>query len=142
MPAGSTKTRQRPEERPVASWLNPYIELYLNEARPVLLTGSRDKETKALWISSVARGPMTKRAVGKLLTQITQETVGIAISPHLFRTADATTAADAISDMPYFASALLGHSSPPITDEHYKRNTSLNAQSDYAKFIQTKFLGQ
>jgi len=33
-----TKTRQRPEERPVAEWMNPYVELYLNEARPILLS--------------------------------------------------------------------------------------------------------
>ena len=26
-----------PEERPIAEWMNPYIDLYLNEARPVLL---------------------------------------------------------------------------------------------------------
>ena len=57
------------------------------------------------------------------------------------RTADATTAADALSDMPYFASALLGHSKPRITDEHYKQNSSLNAQHDYAKLIQAKLLG-
>jgi integrase len=140
VPARSTKTKQRPEERPVATWLNPYVELYLYEARPVLLTGSWDKDTKALWISSVTRGPMTKQAVGSLITRITQETLGIAISPHLFRTADATTAADAISDMPYFASALLGHTHPRIADEHYKWNSSLNVQNDFAKLILTKYL--
>lgn len=139
VPARSTKTRQRPEERPVATWLSPYIELYLNEARPILLTGSEDKETQALWISSKTRSPMTKRKVGSLITQITRETVGIAISPHLFRTADATTAADAISDMPYFASALLGHSNPRITDD-YKRNSGLNVQNDYAQVIRSKYL--
>jgi integrase len=141
VPSRSTKTKQRPEERPVASWLTPYIDLYLNEARPILLTGSQGKETKALWISSVTRAPMTKRKVGSLITQITLQTLGIAISPHLFRTADATTAADAISDMPYFASALLGHSNPRITDEHYKRNSSLSVASDYAQIIRQKFLG-
>ena len=141
VPARSTKTRQRPEERPVATWLNPYIELYLNEARPILLTKSECRETKALWISSVTRGPMIKRNIGILITQITRETVGIAISPHLFRTADATTAADALSDMPYFASALLGHSNPRVTDEHYKWNSSLNVQKDYAELILTKYLG-
>ena len=126
----------------MATWLNPYIELYLNEARPILLTGSEDKETQAFWISSKTRSPMTKRKVGSLVTQITQETVGIAISPHLFRTSDATTAADAMSDMPYFASALLGHSNPRITDEHYKRNSSLNVQNDYAQMIRQRYLGR
>jgi len=36
LPARSTKMRS-PEERPVPTWLNPYIDLYLKEARPILL---------------------------------------------------------------------------------------------------------
>jgi len=115
------------------------FELYLEEARPILLKLSK-RETNALWVSS--GGLMSARDVTKLITQITRETLGIAISPHLFRTADATTAADALSDMPYFASALLGHTNPRITDEHYKRNSSLNVQNDYAQFILTKYLGR
>ncbi len=136
--ARATKTKQRPEERPVATWLNPYIELYLEEARPILLKLSQ-KETNALWVSS--GGLMSAGDVTKLITQITRETLGIAISPHLFRTADATTAADALTDMPHFASALLGHTNARITDEHYKRNSTLNAQSDYAQIIRLKYLG-
>ena len=136
--ARATKTKQRPEERPIAVWLTPYIELYLEEARPILLSLST-KETNRLWVSS--GGPISARDVGKLITQVTQETLGIAISPHLFRTAGATTASDAQSDMPYFASALLGHSHPRIADEHYKRNSSLNVQKDYAQLILEKYLG-
>jgi site-specific recombinase XerD len=136
--ARATKTKQRPEERPVAGWLIPYIELYLKEARPILLSLSR-KETNRLWVSS--GGPISARDVGKIITQVTKETLGIAISPHLFRTAGATTASDAQSDMPYFASALLGHSHPRIADEHYKQNSNLNVQKDYAQFILTKYLG-
>jgi hypothetical protein len=76
----------------------------------------------------------------QLITQITSETLGMAISPHLFRTADATTAADAQSEMPYLATALLGHTHPRIADEHYKRNSSLNVQKDYGQLIVTKYL--
>lgn len=135
--ARATKTKQRPEERPVAIWLTPYIELYLEDARPIILNLSQ-KGTNRLWVSS--GGPMSARDLGKLITQITQETLGIAISPHLFRTAGATTAADGQSDMQYFASALLGHTNPKIADEHYKRNSSLNVQNDYAQFILTEYL--
>jgi hypothetical protein len=53
----------------------------------------------------------------------------------LFRTADATTAADAQTDMPHLATALLGHTHPRIADEHYKLNSSLSAQNDYAQMI-------
>jgi integrase len=133
LPGGSTKMK-KPEERPVAEWLNPYIALYLNEARPVLLDGSQF-DTNALWISSKTRQPMTARKVGSLITQITQETIGVGISPHLFRTADATTVAEACGDMPHLASALLGHSNPNITEEHYIRPSSLSAGGELAAIV-------
>ena len=135
LPAASTKTRRRPEERPIAEWLNPYIELYISEARPVLLTASQ-QHTDALWISSSTRGPMTPRKVGSLISQVTRETLGIAISPHLFRTMDVTTIVDAKSDLPHLGSALLGHTDPRITEEHYNRATSMSAADAYAAVLQ------
>jgi integrase len=137
VPATETKSRRR-EERPVAVWLNPFINLYLDEARPTLLTGSL-RDTNALWISTTARGPMTRRKIGSLITQITKETLGIAISPHLFRTIDATTAADALGNMPHLASALLGHTHPNITEEHYNRGSSLSAGKEYAEILQKHY---
>ena len=133
LPGASTKMK-KPEERPVAEWVNPYIDLYLNKARPVLL-GNSISGIQALWISSTGQ-PMLVQTVSSLVTQITRETIGIGISPHLFRTADATTAAEACSDMPHLASALLGHSDPKITEEHYNRASSLKAGQDYASIVQ------
>jgi site-specific recombinase XerD len=132
--AKETKTRQRPEERPVAEWLNPYIELYLNEARPILLTGSK-QATDALWISSNTRGPMTAENLSSLISQVTKETIGIAISPHLFRTASATTAAVAKGGMPHLATALLGHINRRITED-YIRPSSLIAGDELAIVLQ------
>ena len=133
LPGRSTKMK-KPEERPIAEWLNPYIDLYLNEAR-VFLLGKSKTNSNALWISSNGQ-PMTARKVGSLITHITRETIGVAISPHLFRTADATTAAEACGDMPHLASALLGHTNPKITEEHYNRASSLKAGQDYAAIVQ------
>jgi integrase len=134
LPARSTKMRS-PEERPVPTWMNAYLDLYLNEARPVLLDPSKPP-TNALWVSSHSRQAMKQRDVGKLISQLTEETIGVAISPHLFRTADATTAADARSDMPHLASALLGHKNQQITEEHYNRASSLTAANEYAEIVQ------
>jgi site-specific recombinase XerD len=133
--ANETKTRQRPEERPVAKWLNPYIELYLKEARPILLTGSK-QETNALWISDQTRGPLTKEYFSSLLPEVTLKTVGIAISPHLFRTAGATTAAVAKGDMPHLGTALLGHINHRITEEDYIRPSSVIAGNELAVVLQ------
>jgi site-specific recombinase XerD len=133
--ANKTKSRQRPEERPVAEWLNPYIEVYLKEARPILLTGSK-RETTALWISTVSRGPITARKLTSLIGQVTLEAVGVRISPHLLRTADATTLAETRGDMPHLASALLNHVHPRITEEHYNRASSLSAGKQYGNIVQ------
>jgi integrase len=116
---GCTTKMGHPEEHPIAVWLNPYIDIYLKEARPALLDPSKPS-TNALWISST-RQPITQGKVGSLISQITKETIGVAVSPHLFRTARATTAAVSTSDMPHLASALLGHKRPSVTAEHYNR---------------------
>lgn len=138
IPANMTKSKQRPEERPVAIWLNPYVELYLTEARPPLL-GEVGHETQMLWISSKTRRPMTIRKVGSLITQLTTQTLGIPMSPHLFRTAAATTLGDAHGDLPHLASALLGHAHPRTTEQHYNRASSLNAANTYAEVISKNY---
>ena len=133
LPGKATKMGS-PEERPVAEWLNPYIELYLNEARPVLLDPSQPP-TGALWISSNTRGPITRPNVGSLITQITRQTIGIGISPHLFRTAGATTAAEAVGEMPHLATAFLGHTHPQVTQENYNRSSSLTAGTEFSTVV-------
>ena len=78
-----------------------------------------------------------RETVGVLITNITEQTIGIGISAHLFRTADATTPAEARGDMPHLASALLGHKHPRVTEEHYNRASSLGAADKFADVIQT-----
>jgi len=57
----------------------------------------------------------------------TLSTVGVDVSPHLFRAAGASTAATRAGDNPYLASALLHHSDAGVTSAHYNRATSLTA---------------
>jgi len=84
LPSIITKSR-RLDERRVPKWLNPAIALYLNESRPVLI-GSKP-QTDALWISSTKGGPLTRKNLGTLVPKITLMTLGVDVSPHLFRTA-------------------------------------------------------
>jgi hypothetical protein len=58
------------------------------------------------------------------------------VSPHLFRTAAASTAAVKLPGFPHLPSALLGQADPRIADEHYKRVTSLNAANIYGNLVQ------
>jgi integrase len=131
LPSLSTKTR-RPDERCVPKLLNPSIDVYLSQFRPVLL---QSRSTNALWISSNTGGPMTKNNLSTLISRITLETIGVDVSPHLFRTAAASTAAAYGSNTPHLASALLNHTDPRVTEEHYNRATSVSASRIYAEII-------
>jgi integrase len=130
---GITTKSGRPDERRVPAWLNRYIDLYLGQARPVLL-GSRPP-TNALWISSATGRPMTTKNIGILISKITFETLGVDVSPHLFRTAAASTAAAYGGNTPHLASALLNHTDPHVTEEHYNRANSVSASKIYAEII-------
>jgi integrase len=132
LPGHLTKSR-RPDERRVPAQLNPFIELYLNQSRPLLLKSSQP--TNALWISSTTSGRMTTKNLGTLISKITLETIGVDVSPHLFRTAAASTAAAYGGNTPHLASAVLNHTDPHVTEEHYNRATSIGASRTYAEII-------
>jgi integrase len=132
LPTTATKSR-RPDERRVAALLNHSIELYLNQSRAALL-GSRPP-TNALWISSTTGRPMTTKNIGTLISKITFETLGMDVSPHLFRTAAASTAAAYGGNTPHLASALLNHTDPRVTEEHYNRASSVSAAAAYTRII-------
>jgi integrase len=132
LPSITTKSR-RPDERVVAALLNPAIQSYLNAARPFLLGSA--PATNALWISSTRKRQLTAKNLGTLISKITLETVGVDVSPHLFRTAAASTAAAYGGNVPHLASALLNHTDPRVTEDHYNRATSISAAQSYAALI-------
>jgi integrase len=132
LPAAATKTR-RPDERRIPELLYPAIELYLQQSRPVL-RGTRP-DTNALWLSSTTGGPMTAKNLGSLISRVTRETLGVDVSPHLFRAAAASTAATHAGKLPHLASALLNHTDPRVTEEHYIRATSINAAKIYSALV-------
>jgi integrase len=134
LPAAVTKSRRR-DERPVPELLNPYIDVYLEQARPVLLRGK--STTNALWISAKTSAPLHPIHVGRVISQVTLQTVGVDVSPHLFRTAAASTAAAYGGNTPHLASAVLGHTDPRVTDEHYNRASSINASKIYSDITES-----
>jgi site-specific recombinase XerD len=133
VPGGSTKNKRWVEKR-LPNDFNHAIELYLNWARPILMRQSGLENS--LWISSRTGRRFTYKNLGTLISKITLQTLGVDVSPHLFRTAAASTAAVKLPGFPYLASALLGQADSRIADEHYKRTTSLNAANVYGNFIQ------
>jgi len=135
LPYGRTKT-DAADQRPVPDYLQDALELYLTESRPVLI-GSRPP-TNYLWISSRTGRRYTTKNLGTRISNITLETIGVDVSPHLFRTAAATTSACYGTDIPYLASAVLGHTDPRVTEDHYIRTTTLNAAKEYAAILRRR----
>ncbi len=131
--ASETK-EDRPDERRIDDLLKPALDRYLKKYR--LLLAGADQSTAALWLSSNDGNPMTYDGVARAITETTRSTVGVAVSPHLFRTATASSAAIHGGENPYLASALLHHTDHRVTEAHYNRASSLSAGQSYREIIQ------
>jgi integrase len=129
-----TKTRRR-DERRVPGYMTEIIDRYVNEHRPVLL--GKEAQDPAFWISSTGGAQFTIKNMGTLISKITRETVGVDVSPHLFRMAAATTAAAYRTSTPHLATAVLGHRDKHIAEEHYNRARSLEAGAVLTDIIET-----
>jgi integrase len=112
----------RADERRVATYLNRWIDRYLSEHRLVL--ARTQDPLPSLWLS-----------VEKNFSRTTKALVGIDISPHLFRAAGVSTAAMYAGDIPHLGSALLHHTDPSVTEEHYNRATGLSAAQSFGALI-------
>jgi integrase len=130
--AAETK-ENRADERPIDGLLTPLIDRYLGRHRPVL--ARTDNPPSALWLSSTDGRPMSYVQVGVVIKATTLATVGVDVSPHLFRTSAASTAATHGGRNPHLASALLHHTHPNVTNEHYNRATSLSAAENFRQIV-------
>jgi integrase len=79
--------------------------------------------------------PMTAQQLTDVLTKTTLSTVGVAVSPHLFRTSAASTVATYGGDNPYPGSALLHHTDPSVTVTHYNRATAFSAGENFRRVV-------
>jgi integrase len=133
IPSDDTKSH-RMDERQVPGFMTDLVNTYVDTHRPVLCRGDGHS---ALWVSSTTGRQMTTKNLGTLISKLTRETIGVDVSPHLFRTAGASTAAIYGGSHPHLASALLNHRDPRVTEEHYNRATSISAGEEYAIIIQS-----
>jgi site-specific recombinase XerD len=115
--------------------LNKWIDQYLSQHRPIL--ARIPDPPPSLWLSSNDGKPLTYSAVEKIFSRTTLALVGVDVSPHLFRTAAASTAAIYAGDTPYLGSALLHHTDPTVAEEHYNRATGSSAAKSYAALIRS-----
>ena len=134
VPADEAKS-DRVDQRQVPEFITDLVNKYVNTHRKVLSRGNA--EEPALWLSSTSGRRMTTKNLGTLISKLTRETIGVDVSPHLFRTAGASTAAVYGGKYPNLGSALLGHRDQGVTEEHYNRATSLAAGDTYAAIAAT-----
>jgi site-specific recombinase XerD len=134
LPHQSTKSR-RLDERRLPYMLKRYIDAYIGDYRPILMRS--DGPAKALWLSSNHGGPMSYDGVERAISETTRSTIGVDVSPHLFRMSGASTAAVHGGHMPHLGSALLHHVDPRVTQEHYNRASSMSAAQTYAAITET-----
>jgi integrase len=137
VPSGNTKSH-RVDERQVPEFITDVVNRYVTTHRLVLCRGVAAQ--LALWVSSTTGRQLTTKNLATLISKLTRETIGVDVSPHLFRTAGASTAAVYGGKHPHLASAVLGHRDPRVNEEHYNRAMSLSAGEEYA--IITQFYRQ
>ena len=88
--AAETKEK-RADERPIEDEIGEALDKYLKVYRPILCRGTTNKN--ALWLG-IDGTAMAECSIREVITETTRSVLGVAISPHLFRTAVTTTAAD------------------------------------------------
>jgi integrase len=130
--AAETKEK-RADERRVNELLTPLIDRYVTEYRPVLARSPSG--STALWLSANDGAPITPKQLARVIRTTTLASVGVPVSPHMFRTSAASSAAAYAGDNPHLATAVLHHTHPDFTTEHYNRATSLSAAENFRKIV-------
>ena len=121
--AAETKEKRRRAAGP--GELTNSIERYLEIYRPILARGPA--ETNALWLAMDGK-PMSYASMGELITETTRMTIGIAVSPHLFRTAAVTTLAIRAGDKPHAGERrFASRTERSRTQEYYNRASCITA---------------
>ena len=131
--ASDTKEK-REDERPVPEELTNWIDRYLVLYRPVL--GRGKPLSNSFWLAINGK-PLKYASIADLIPEITRMAAGIAVNPHLFRTAGVTTLATRAGDKPHAGSALLHHGpNSPVTQENYNRASCITAGRSLAAINQ------
>jgi integrase/recombinase XerD len=113
------------------------LEKYSSVHRPVLeaRAGRWTRPVEgALWISRDG-SPMTQMALYDRIRARTKDSFGVAINPHLFRDAAATTLAIADPAHVRVAAPLLGHRNFATTERYYRQARSREAHRAYIDVV-------
>jgi hypothetical protein len=96
--------------------------------------GELESITGPLWVSAEG-ARLSYSGVGLAITESTEATLGVRLSPHAFRRALKTSAIH--SHHPGLATAILQHTDARVTDEFYNRSSSLRAGEELGKILRS-----
>ena len=157
----ATETKERrPDVRVIHPDVVPCLEEYLSVHRPILLSRSKhgtiantneraqsqveqcttpefERLGGPLWINEYGVR-MSASGISSALGKATQQIFGIAINPHAFRSAAATTSAWHAPSVPNLASGVLNHSDPRVTQQHYIRAQNFKAMTQWGDILTTR----
>ncbi len=136
IPAAATKTH-RPFDFDWPDELVAPLETYLHVHRPELAGRCYRWLGRAgdhLWVAT-SGSALTEMALYDIVTKRTKATFGIAINPHAFRDAAATTLAIHDPKHVRITAAILGHTSFQSTEKYYNQAHGLDAHRRYAEVL-------
>lgn len=135
--AGATTKTHAPLSFDWPSDLVLPLETYLHIHRPILAARSYRKLDRAgeqLWVSSCGSA-LTEVGLYDIVRKRTKTAFGIAINPHAFRDAAATTLAIHDPEHVRVAAPVLGHRSLATTEKYYNQARSLDAHRRYTDVL-------
>jgi len=127
---------KRPDERRIDQLLTTPLNLYLKKYRQSLRRNN--SESNALWLSSNDRGAMTYSGVERVITDTTRLALGVDVSPHMFRSAAASSAAIHGGSNLHLGSVLLHHRDERVTEKHYNFASNLSAAQSLRDLIRNQ----
>ncbi len=130
--SGDMAKNGRPWEAQVPDLLEPILRSYVDEVRPWLMR--KGEQHQMLWVGRMGE-PLKYATMKNSITIATQRQIGVAVSPHLFRDAAATTLVRQSPKDTRSIRALLGHSSFETAERHYIHAMGIEAGRDYATVI-------
>ncbi|WP_140984701.1 tyrosine-type recombinase/integrase [Asticcacaulis tiandongensis] len=122
---------KRARRIPLPIPLEPYIRLYLETYRPILLQGQK---ADALWISQKGN-PLSIDSFTSGLALLTQRTFGLTLRPHAFRHIAATSIATYAPEHVGIIRDILGHATLRMAERHYNRATSVGVSRKFQNVL-------
>jgi len=127
----------RAYEAPVPERLLPYMRVYLEQIRLMLL---RERDSNRLWIS-INGTEMSESSIRIRLYNVTERELGRRIGPHLFRDCAMTSRAIDDPDNVLAMTPVLGHGSTRTSERHYNQAQAIDAARRYQGHILSKRQG-